>query len=50
MPVTSTFEWPVYPFNPYAIDGAAPPENAIASVSVELKSVNVPQEFTLTIK
>ena len=33
MPEESTFSYPAYPFNPYAINDAAPPGEALASVS-----------------
>jgi len=33
MPGESTFVWPVYPFNPYAIDNAAPASEAVAAVA-----------------
>ena len=36
MPHNSTLTWPVYPFNPYAADGAAPIEEAVAILSIPL--------------
>lgn len=37
MPADSAFEYPVYPFNPYAIDNQAPPEDCVGVVSVDLQ-------------
>jgi len=33
MPEESTFYWPIYPFNPYAVDNASPTSHAVAAVS-----------------
>lgn len=38
LPVGATFHWPEYPFNPYAIDNAAPPEEAVGAVSFRLEN------------
>lgn len=37
LPPGGWFRWPIYPFNPYAMDGVAPPSEAAASASVPLK-------------
>jgi len=37
MPAGSRFSYPVYPFNPYAIDNASPAEQAVAAVSTTLE-------------
>lgn len=34
LPAGSSFQWPVAPFNPYAADGAAPIEEAVAIVTL----------------
>jgi len=36
LPSKSRFSWPVYPFNPYAEDGAAPLEEAVGVLSIPL--------------
>ena len=36
LPPDSNFAYPVYPFNPYAIDGASTPESAVGVVSTVL--------------
>ena len=33
----SLFAYPAYPFNPYAIDGAAPPAQAVACVTASFE-------------
>jgi len=46
----SSLEWPVYPFNPYAINDSAPPEQAVAAVSVPLKPSRSFTRFFLTVR
>ncbi len=48
MPPDSTLTWPVYPFNPYAADGAAPIEEAVAILSVPLSSAPASVAITVT--
>jgi hypothetical protein len=36
MPPHSSVRWPTYPFNPYAVDDAAPAEQAVAVVVAKL--------------
>ena len=35
MPEDTTFQWPVYPYNPYAADNAAPEAEAVGAVSIQ---------------
>lgn len=39
MPEESTLLWPVYPYNPYAVDNASPASEAVAAVSVRFTEV-----------
>ncbi|MFC1582080.1 hypothetical protein ACFL4W_00945, partial [Planctomycetota bacterium] len=48
MPVGSSFSWPVYPFNPYAIDDSASPDQAVAALSIPLKGAKK-ESFIITI-
>jgi hypothetical protein len=41
LPAGASLRWPVYPFNPYAADGAAPLEQAVAVLSLPLKDGGV---------
>ena len=50
MPAQSTLMWPVYPFNPYAINDAAPPQQAVAVVSVPLAKAGEQRSFVLTVR
>ncbi|NPV09671.1 MAG: hypothetical protein HPY83_17145 [Anaerolineae bacterium] len=45
LPGDSKVTWPVYPFNPYAADGAAPLQEAVAVLSVSLESSPVVVNF-----
>jgi len=38
IPAGATIEWPVYPFNPYAADGAAPIQEAVGILSAPLSA------------
>lgn len=49
LPEGAEFIWPVYPFNPYAIDGAAPPEQAVARVETTLTPGGPAKTFLLEI-
>ena len=50
MPTQSNIRWPIYPFNPYAINNAAPPEQAVAIVSTELTIDQKEKHFVLEIE
>jgi len=50
VPPGSAVAWPVYPFNPYAIDGAAPSSQATARVSARLKPGRGEQRFIIRMK
>ena len=41
LPAGSSLTWPVFPFNPYAADGAAPIEEAMAVLSLPLEAGSV---------
>jgi hypothetical protein len=50
VPPGSSVEWPSYPFNPYAIDGAAPPAEAAARVSTPLLPGSGEKRFVIRIR
>jgi hypothetical protein len=37
VPAGASFEWPIYPVNPYAIDNAAHPEEAVGTLAIPLR-------------
>jgi len=49
LPGGAHLEWPVYPFNPYAIDGSAPAEQAVATVSFPLQAGGEAKIVRLTV-
>ena len=49
LPAGSSFSWPVYPFNPYAIDNVAPREQAVARVSAQLIPGGPAKRLTLRV-
>jgi len=44
------FYWPEYPFNPYAINGASPPESARGKLIFELTSKSPKNEILIRVK
>lgn len=49
MPQGSGVAWPVYPFNPYAIDNAAPPGQAVLRVFLDIEPGGPAKETTLRV-
>ena len=49
VPTGSSVEWPVYPFNPYAINGAAPPDQAVARVATDVSPGEGAKRFVIKI-
>lgn len=49
LPAATTFHWPEYPFNPYAIDNVAPAKEAVGSLSFHLPS-GVDRRVRLTVR
>jgi len=49
LPEDADFYWPVYPFNPYAINNTAPPEQALARAAVPIEPGAPPRVFRLEI-
>jgi hypothetical protein len=50
VPTEACVYWPQYPFNPYAIDGAAPAASAVAHVGVQLKRGRSRAKFVIEVK
>ena len=50
VPAGSSVAWPTYPFNPYAIDGTAPPAQTTARVSTRLRAGAGTQRFLIRIR
>jgi len=50
VPAGTRFYYPQYPFNPYAIDGASPPEAAAAHICVSLSKGCIRAGFTVEVK
>jgi len=50
LPDGSRLAWPVYPFNPYNIDGSAPPAEAVLRVSVQLEGGSPAKRVKLKVK
>ena len=50
LPPESDFVWPEYPFNPYAINNAPPPPEAIGIVSTALGGGGEPKDFLLGVE
>jgi hypothetical protein len=49
LPEEATLRWPVYPFNPYAIDDASPPEKAVGAVWFPLTATAPARTVRLTV-
>lgn len=49
LPAESKFEYPVYPFNPYAIDGLASPQSAVAALGFDLPATGEIREVSLRV-
>jgi hypothetical protein len=50
MPAGAFLHWPQYPFHPYAIDGAAPPNYAAAHVGVWLRRGRATAKFVVEVR
>jgi hypothetical protein len=50
VPAGAFLYWPQYPFNPYAIDGSAPPESAAAQVGVTLRKGRSRARFVIEVE
>jgi len=50
VPEMGSIRWPQYPFNPYAIDNAAPPEQAALHVYTPLNKTQKEKRFILEIR
>ena len=50
LPPHNIFEWPVYPFNPYAVDDASPDEQARAVATAIMSNEAPRRTFRLTVK
>ena len=48
-PTGSSVEWPVYPFNPYVMNGAAPPGHAVARIATDVSPGEDVKRFVIKI-
>jgi hypothetical protein len=49
MPKHSRFDWPVYPYNQYALNNAAAPKDAAAVISTDLSRGQGAKRFVITL-